>query len=127
VSDGERHRYAHVNLRRTEPVTLAPDAGAIARLDAAYRPVGEAQWEERSRYGDGALATVARDAWQAPALAAYRWFADLPAFDGTGEGSACVWFTDLRFLTPGRGEMPFRLGACRDAPGQPWRGYQRVG
>jgi inner membrane protein len=127
VSDGQAHRYAHVNLRRDEVKTVAADAGPIARLDAPYRPLGQAEWLERSRYGDGAIEALAREAWQSPALAAYRWFADLPAFDGTGDGSACVWFTDLRFLTPGRGDMPFRIGACRDAPGLPWVGYQRVG
>ena len=127
VSDAQSHRYAHVNLRRTEAVTLSPDAGPIARLDAAYRPLDQAEWIERSRYGDGAVEALARDAWQSPALAVYRWFADLPAFDGTADDASCVWFTDLRFLTPGRDAMPFRIGACRDAPGQPWVGYQRVG
>ena len=37
------------------------------------------------------------------------------------EGSSCVWFTDLRFLTPGREAMPFRYGVCRERPGAPWR------
>ena len=127
VSDAQRQRYAHINVRRTEAVVLPPDAGFIARLDAAYRPAREAQWEERSRYGEAATVALARDAWESPAFGAYRWFADLPAFDGIGEGSTCVWFTDLRFLTPGRGDLPFRWGACREAPGQPWKAYQRVG
>ena len=28
---------------------------------------------------------------------------------------------DLRFDAPGRGVIAFRYGACRDAPGAPWR------
>ena len=51
----------------------------------------------------------------------FRWFAALPAFDGMSEGSSCVWFTDLRFLTPGREGMPFRYRVCRERPGAPWR------
>jgi inner membrane protein len=54
-------------------------------------------------------------------MAVYRWFADLPAYDGRSTGSTCVWFVDLRFSTPGRGRQPFRYGACRDAAGSPWR------
>ena len=62
-----------------------------------------------------------REAWNADALAVYRWFADLPAFDGLTRDPACAYFVDLRFLTPGRDAMPFRYGACRDAPGAAWR------
>ena len=127
VSDAKGHRYAHVNLRRTQAVSLPADAGFIARLDAAYRPVRHAEWLERSRYGGAATEALARDAWQSPALATYRWFADLPAFDGVGDSPTCVWFADLRFAMPGRPEMPFRYGACRDAPGQAWTAWQRVG
>jgi len=54
-------------------------------------------------------------------MAVYRWFAARPAFDGVTEGSVCVWFVDLRFLTPGRGTMPFRYGACRERAESAWR------
>ena len=54
-------------------------------------------------------------------FAVYRWFAELPAYDGISAGSSCVWFIDLRFYTPGRATQPFRYGACRDAPGAAWR------
>ena len=64
---------------------------------------------------------LAKEAWSSPAMAVFRWFADLPAYDGSSSGSTCVWFIDLRFLTPGRGTMPFRYGACRDTPEGPWR------
>lgn len=128
VSDDSAHHFAHINLVRVEPRVLAADAGFLARLDAPYLPVAQARWEMRARYGDAAQTqALARVAWNAPALAFFRWFADKPAFDGVGEGSTCVWFADLRFLTPGRGNMPFRYGACREREDAPWLAYQRAG
>jgi len=35
--------------------------------------------------------------------------------------STCVRFIDLRYVVPGRGVLPFRYGACRDNPKDPWR------
>jgi inner membrane protein len=126
VSDGQAHHVAHVNLRRTEPRRLGPDDGFIARLDAAYRPVARAEWQTHLRYGGADVASVARQAWDSPGLAFFRWFAAVPAFDSVTAGSTCVWFVDLRFLTPGRGAMPFRFGACREGHG-PWRAHERTG
>jgi inner membrane protein len=125
VSDERAHRFAHVNLVRRRVLESAPDDGFVARLDAAYRPLADAHWLERPRFGPQPLAPLARDAWQSPALGFFRWFADLPAFDGVTQGSECVWFVDLRFLTPGRESMPFGFGACRADPGGAWRAYQR--
>jgi inner membrane protein len=119
VSDDEAHRFAHVNLVRNEPRRYQPGEGFIARLDAPYLPLEQAVWVTRRRYGE-TQGDVIRDAWNAKELAFFRWFADLPAFDGMSEGSTCVWFTDLRFLTPGRANMPFRYAVCRDSPGMPW-------
>ncbi|MDX1375651.1 MAG: metal-dependent hydrolase [Burkholderiales bacterium] len=128
VSDDTTHHFAHVNLVRQAPRTLAADDGFVARLDAAYQPLAQARWETRSRYGESAATqALARDAWNAPALGFFRWFADKPAFDGISEASTCVWFADLRFLTPGREAMPFRYGACRARDDVPWRAYQRAG
>lgn len=107
VSDDQVHRFSHVNLRREEVLPYAPGDGFVRRLDAAYRPLALAQWETRSRYGDR---PEAREAWNSPAMAVYRWFADLPAIDG--QDANCYWFVDLRFLTPGRDSMPFRYGVC---------------
>lgn len=128
VADDAQYRTAHVNLVRTAPRVAAPDAGFIERLDAAYLPLDAARWETRSRFGDTPeVQALARAAWASPGLAFFRWFADSPAFDGITEGSTCVWFVDLRFLTPGRNTLPFRYGACREAPDSPWRAYQRAG
>jgi inner membrane protein len=120
VSDDAAHRYAHVNLARKEPRRYAPGDGFIARVDSPYLPLEQAIWVARPRYGETDQALI-RDAWNSDALGFFRWFADLPAFDGMTQGSTCVWFTDLRFLTPGRETMPFRYRVCRDASGAPWR------
>jgi inner membrane protein len=117
VSTPDEQHFAHVNVMRTEPRRYRPGDGFVARLDAPYVPLAQARWETRARYGS----EVAKEAWESAPLAFFRWFAEQPAFDGMSEGSTCAWFVDLRFLTPGRDAMPFRYGACRDAPGAPWR------
>jgi inner membrane protein len=120
VSDEEAHRFAHVNLARKEPRRYQPGDGFIARIDSPYLPLEQAIWVTRPRYGQTDQALI-REAWNSEPLYFFRWFAALPAFDGMGEGSTCVWFTDLRFLTPGREGMPFRYRVCRERPGAPWR------
>jgi inner membrane protein len=128
VSDAHTHRFANVNLVRREPRELGEDAGFVAKLDAAYLPLDQARWDSRTRYGPvPAVEVVAIDAWNSAALDTFRWFAELPAYDGITEGSTCVWFRDLRFDAPGRGDSPFRYGACRGATGDDWRAYQRIG
>ncbi|HET7766930.1 MAG TPA: metal-dependent hydrolase [Burkholderiales bacterium] len=121
VSDGETYHFASVNLARNAPRSYREGDGFIALLDSAYRPLAQARWEMRPRYGEGADAALAREAWDSPALAVFRWFAQLPAVDGFEAGSTCVRFIDLRYLVPGRDALPFRYGACRDRPGSPWR------
>jgi inner membrane protein len=123
VSDETAHRYAHVNVVRREP--RAPGEGFFSRLDAPYLPLDQARWAVRTRYGPPEMEALGREAWKAPALGFFRWFADVPAFDGVSNASTCVWFADLRFLTPGRDGMPFQYGACREHPGAPWQAYQR--
>ena len=123
VRSGERIDFAHVNLlRRQAKPEPTPDTGFIARLDAPYRPLDDARWQTRTRYGETPQErALARSAWGASELAFFRWFADLPAYDGTAPGKSCVWFRDLRFETPGRGTTPFRYGVCRDGPDDRWR------
>jgi inner membrane protein len=125
VSTDTEHRFAHVNLVRREPRAYQPGEGFIAKVDAPYLPLSQAVWVLRTRYGHAPVDALGKEAWNSPALGFFRWFADLPAFDGMSEGSSCVWFFDLRFLTPGRDNLPFRFGACRAASGAPWRAYQR--
>jgi inner membrane protein len=127
VSDEAAHRFAHVNLIRREPRRYEPGDGFIARVDSPYLPLDQAAWATKTRYGNPPFDDLGREAWNSPALGFFRWFADVPAFDGITEGSTCVWFSDLRFLTPGRDGMPFRFGACRETTGGPWQAYQRSG
>jgi inner membrane protein len=124
VSDDERHRFAHINLVRTAPRPYQSGDGFIAKLDAPYLPRSQAIWVTRSRYGQDQKDLV-RQAWNSEGLGFFRWFADLPAFEGLTESPTCAWFADLRFITPGRDVMPFRFGACREAPNAPWRAYER--
>ena len=126
ASTPSEHRFAHVNLLRREPRRYQPGVGFIARIDAPYLPLAQAAWVERTRYGYPPADELGRSAWESPALDFFRWFAALPAFDGVSEASTCVWFVDLRFLTPGRDDMPFRFGACRESPGDSWRAFQRT-
>ena len=121
VSDAEWHYFANVNLVRQVPRPAVAGDGFIARLDSAYLPLAQAHWQKRARFGDDPDAALVRDAWGSPALAPFRWFAQLPAFDGFEAGSTCVRFIDLRYIVPGRAALPFRFGACRDAPGAQWR------
>lgn len=116
VSDDEKHELAHINLVRIEPRRYTPGDGFIARVDSPYMPLRQAIWVRRTRYGE-VDQERAKEAWRSPSLAFFRWFAAQPAFDGSDP--RCVWFADLRFLTPGRDGMPFRYGSCRDGGG--WR------
>ena len=128
VSTEDAHHYAHLNVLRKEPREVSPDAGFISRLDAPYRPVDQAQWTVRPRYGESEESReLAREAFNAEALGFFRWFAAVPAVEEVSAGSTCAWFVDLRFLTPGREAMPFRFGACRDHANAPWRAYKREG
>jgi len=129
VRSGEDARYTFVNLARREPLQPAPDAGFIARVDAAYLPLGEAQWVHATRFGSSeAERAIAREAWSQPKFAFYRWFAEEPVLlrVDSGNPSTCAWFQDLRFFTPARGTWPFRYGMCREQGG-PWELFQLLG
>jgi len=121
LSDEESHRFSHINLIREEANPYRPGDGFIARIDSPYLPLDQAVWVRRPRYGDA----TAREAWNSDALGFLRWFAELPALDGKSNNGNCVWFVDLRFVTPGRDATPFPFGACREGPGSPWRPYER--
>jgi len=123
VSDERAQHYAHVNLVRDAPKTYREGDGFVAKLDAAFRPLAQAQWETRSRYGEGG---PGKDAWDSPPLAFLRWFAEQPALEAQGANPECYWFLDLRFVSPGREWVPFRFGACRENPAAPWRAYERL-
>lgn len=130
VEDGERYHYAHINLVRTRVLPQPDeDTGFIARLNAPYRPVTEAQWLSASLYGSTPdERSLVRDAYAQPNFGFFRWFAAYPSLFKIeiGNPSACVWFQDLRFMTPGRAATPFRYGMCRENDGE-WQPFQWVG
>jgi inner membrane protein len=127
VFDGERYHYAHINTRRSEPLVAAPDDNFIRRFSAHYQPVALAKWEVRERFGAGGTRALAQTVWNAEDFAFYRWFAMFPVLDHAeraGSGSVCANFVDLRFVTPGRDEIPFRYGLCGSDGG--WHLFERV-
>jgi inner membrane protein len=128
VAEPERYHYALVNLVREAPRAADAGAGFIARLDQHYLPPAQAVWTRAERYGEGPQAAFAREAYARPEFEFFRWFAEYPALlrVEAGNPSACAWFHDLRFYTPGRGQWPFRFGLCRDGAGQ-WRAYELDG
>jgi inner membrane protein len=124
VTDRDRYHYAFVNLRRRERLNTTADPGLIARLDAQYEPLAEARWQSQTRFGVGDARVLAEEAWRRPEFAFFRWFAAYPIFAAIEHRnpSVCVWFRDLRFLTPGREAWPFRYGVCREDGGD-WSAY----
>lgn len=128
VATPDAYHYSFVNLRRREPRPLEPDDGFIARLDAPYLPIAMAQWERVPRFGVGADRALAEEAFHQPGFRFFRWFAAYPVLAEVERGnpSDCVWFRDLRFLTPGRDGWPFRYGMCREAGSSEWQPYQAL-
>ena len=125
VEERDRYHYAFINLVRREPVPPASAGSFIQRLDAPYQPRAHATWVALDRFGaDPRDIARSSEAWARPELAFFRWFAEYPVLYKvqTGNPETCVWFQDLRFLTPGREAWPFRYGVCREADG-PWRAF----
>jgi inner membrane protein len=128
VETPDDYRYSFVNLNREQPRALEPDAGFIATLDAPYLPVGMAHWERRPKFGTGEERAAAERIFHHPEFAFFRWFAAYPVLAQIERGNPaeCVWFQDLRFLTPGRDHWPFRYGMCRSDGAEDWQPYQAL-
>ncbi len=124
VENAEGYRYSHINLIRKQLLQAGDDAGFIARLDAVYRPLDQAVWESNVRFGRGSEGSVVRAVFEHPEFEFFRWFSAYPALHriDSEAASLCVWFKDLRFLTPGRDGFPFIYGMCSDGAG-PMRPY----
>jgi len=130
VDDGEGFRHAFVNVMRAAPLPEpGPDAGLIARLDAAYLPPAQAEWRRTERFGPPSARAQVREAWEAEPLGFFRWFAVYPVLHRVEHVAAvrCVWFRDLRFFTPGRDTWPFQFGVCRNGGEGVWSAFQLVG
>jgi inner membrane protein len=130
VEHGGRYRYAHVNLvRKAAPPEPSAGTSFIARLDAPYRPRHDARWAPAGVYGAGGDLDLdlAREAYTHPSFRFFRWFAAYPALlrVDSQKPAPCVWFHDLRFVTPGRA-TPFLYGMCREG-NEGWRAFQLLG
>jgi len=125
VTEGDRYHYANVNLVRD---ASPPDTGGfISRLDAAYAPLAHARWIAVEKYGAvPAEQKLAARALGDPKLGFFRWFADYPVLYRIDRGnpSTCIWFQDLRFVTPGRDSNIFRYGLCREEGAGDWRAFR---
>jgi inner membrane protein len=135
VFDGTSYHVSHVNTRRDTPMVATDEDNFIRRFSAPYAPLAMAQWERLPMFGAEPTA-LAREAWQHPDFAFFRWFAmypllhqvDAPLPPGTAIGTAahadvCVWYRDLRFAYPGRNTTPFRYGMCRNGADDTWAPY----
>jgi inner membrane protein len=119
VEDAKGYHYSHINLIREQVQPAGTDAGFIAKLDAVYRPLDQAIWETEVRHGDGSQGAVVRAVFEDPQFAFFRWFSAYPALHRIDSEPTflCIWFKDLRFLTPGRDGFPFIYGMCSDGAG----------
>ncbi|HEX2226945.1 MAG TPA: metal-dependent hydrolase [Candidatus Binatia bacterium] len=128
VTEGDLYHYANVNLVRRAPLPRpGPRAGLIARLNAAYVPLEQAQWITIHKYGpDPSRRDLAARVLAHPRLGFYRWFADHPALYRIDERNPaiCVWFEDLRFTTVGRESSSFRYGLCSAGHTDDWRPFR---
>jgi inner membrane protein len=121
VKEGERYHYAHLHLRDTPVPTPGKNANWLIKALADFQLPAKAHWQSVAQFGLGADSELARDVWARPELEFFRWFAEAPALYRVDYhfGQPCVWFEDLRFLTPGR-DGPFLFGLC----GPDWRVYR---
>lgn len=116
IFDGQNYHYAHLNTRRSQPLTATPEDHFLRRLSAPYLPIAQAEWKTVPRFGDLSAEELAERIWNAEEFAFFRWFAMFPVLDHTTTADdpdgLCVGFRDLRFETPGLERMPFRYGLC---------------
>ncbi len=124
VEDDAGYHYSHVNVRRDRLLSAGPEAGLVARLDAVYRPLDQAVWEYSPRFGNGGERAAVRAVFGHPDFAFFRWFSAYPVLHQIDDADdrLCVWFKDLRFLTPGRDGFSFIYGLCGESAG-PMRPY----
>ncbi len=132
VFDGTAYHVSHVNTRRDAPIVATDDDNFIRRFSAPYAPLALAQWERSPMFGAEPTA-LAREAWQHPDFAFFRWFAMYPlvhqvdaprsATIDAPRADVCVWYRDLRFTYPGRNTVPFRYGMCRNGADDTWSPY----
>lgn len=127
VRDGDTYHETWIHLRREQAVTPSEHADLLQRIDAAFSPATDPNWQLHSLFGHRRAALV-REAWQDPSMAPFRRFALFPALaeiEQTGQ-TLCLWFVDRRFTLPAL-PASFRFGACRQSDGGQWRLERRRG
>jgi inner membrane protein len=113
----EHKEHYHVALVRLlgEDYKASNDASFLEHLYASYHPLPTTIWLRKDRYGyDRYQARKIKLAWESDSIADFRRFARFPALI-TGEqySENCYWFSDLRFIIPGRKNTHlFTYGVC---------------
>jgi inner membrane protein len=127
VETEERVDYAQVRLAERPALLASIGVPLFDDLAAAYVPPVSASWTSVARFGRGEARDIAREAFAARELGFFRWFAAHPTLHriDRGDRETCVWFEDLRFVTPGRDVVPFRFGACGN--GREWAPFKLEG
>ena len=113
----EHKEHYHVALVRLlgEDYKASKDAGFLAYLYAAHHPLSSVEWLRKDRYGyDQYQSRKIKLAWQSDSIADSRRFARFPALIENEQYSEhCYWFSDLRFIIPGRiNTHLFTYGVC---------------
>jgi inner membrane protein len=116
----EHKEHYHIALVRLlgEGYSASNGDGFFAHLFAAYHPPSIANWVREDRYGyDRYEAKQIKFAWQDDVIKDFRRFARFPVLiNDTTLSERCHWFTDLRFIIPGRENTRlFTYGLCSTA------------
>jgi len=113
----EHKEHYHVALLRLlgQNYHAEKNDGFFSHLWAAYQPLPSLAWIRKDRYGyDRYQAKLVIQAWHNEAIADFRHFARFPVLTINKLSSKrCYWFSDLRFIIPGRTNTSlFTYGLC---------------
>ena len=113
----EHKEHYHVALVRLlgQDYKASKDASFLTYLYAAYHPLSSVEWLRKDRYGyDRYQARKIKLAWQSDSITDFRRFARFPILIEDEQYSEnCHWFSDLRFIIPGRKDTHlFTYGVC---------------
>ncbi|GEM_PF-842377 len=89
---------------------------------ADFQSAHNLKWKKFPRFGgDEVDINLVRKVWGHDSLSLFRRFAIIPALYRIDHDldSACIWFTDLRYVFP-LAPPPFRYGMCRESAESRW-------